>query len=256
MAELQIHQFPCLSDNYGVLIHDADAGVTASIDAPEAAAVERALESTGWRLTHILTTHHHADHTGGHAELKQKTGCTIVGPRGEADKIPGIDVSVGEGDTYTFGNFVARVFETPGHTSGHIVYYFPDAQVVFVGDTLFALGCGRLLEGTAEQMWSSLKKLMQLPPETAVYCGHEYTQSNARFALAVDPDNAELQARAREIDALRAQDKPTLPTTIGLELATNPFLRAEDESIQRHLGMVGADPVQVFAEIRRRKDTF
>lgn len=256
MAQLQIHQFPCLSDNYGVLIHDAHADVTASIDAPEAAAVERALAETGWRLTHILNTHHHHDHTGGNLELKQKTGCTIVGPRGEADKVPGIDTAVGEGDAVSFGSSEARVIETPGHTLGHIAYHFAADKVAFVGDTLFALGCGRVFEGTPEQMWSSLSKLMALPADTAIYCGHEYTQSNARFAITVDPGNTALKRRAAEIIELRARGEPTVPTTLSLELATNPFLRADDAGIRTHLGMADATSAEVFAEIRKRKDNF
>lgn len=256
MAALKTHQFPCRSDNYGVLIHDPEAGVTAAIDTPETAAVEKALADTGWTLTHILNTHHHGDHTEGNLALKEATGCTIVGPRGEADRIPGIDVAVGEGDVYRFGTHDATVIETPGHTLGHIAYYFAADKVAFVGDTLFALGCGRVFEGTPEQMWASLSKLMALPGDTTVYCGHEYTQANARFAVTVDPDNAALAARAAEIDAKRARGEPTVPTTIAIELETNPFLRAADPAIQAHLGLAGADPAQVFAEIRRRKDSF
>ena len=256
MARLQIHQFPCLSDNYGVLIHDGEAGVTAAIDTPEAAAIERALGETGWRLTHILNTHHHHDHTGGNLELKQKTGCTVVGPRGEAAKVPGIDTAVGEGDTVRFGSHDARVIETPGHTLGHIAYHFAADKVAFVGDTLFALGCGRVFEGTHEQMWVSLSKLMALPPDTVIYCGHEYTQANARFAVTVDPANKALERRTAEIAEVRARGEPTVPTTLALELATNPFLRADDPAIRAHLGMTDAAPADVFAEIRRRKDSF
>jgi hydroxyacylglutathione hydrolase len=256
MAPLQIHQFPCLSDNYGVLVHDPDADVTASIDTPEAAAVERALAATGWRLTHILNTHHHHDHTGGNLELKERTGCTIVGPRGEAAKVPGLDVAVGDGDSYRFGTREARIIETPGHTLGHIAYHFAGDRVAFVGDTLFALGCGRVFEGTPAQMWASLSKLMALPADTTIYCGHEYTQANARFAVTVDPANEALARRAAEIADLRARGEPTVPTTLAAELATNPFLRADDPDIRAHLGMADADPVEVFAEIRRRKDNF
>lgn len=255
MAELEIHQFPCLSDNYGVLIHDPEANVTASIDAPETAAVKKALADTGWTLTHILTTHHHADHTGGNKSLKTETGCTIVGPRAEAAKVPGIDVQVGEGDSYRFGNFEARIFDTPGHTAGHICYWFPQAKVAFVGDTMFAIGCGRLLEGDAKTMWNSLSKLMALPPETTVYCGHEYTQSNARFALTVEPGNAALVKRAEEVDALRDRGEPTLPTTIARELETNPFLRTDSAEIRANLKMEDAEDWEVFGEVRRRKDS-
>jgi hydroxyacylglutathione hydrolase len=256
MATLQIYQFPCLSDNYGVLIHDASAGVTASIDAPEADGVRAALKEKGWTLTHILTTHHHADHTGGNAALKAETGCTVIGPRGEAAKIPGIDTKVGEGDTFTFGTHQVRVLETPGHTAGQVNYFIPSAKVAFCGDTLFAIGCGRVIEGTPEMMWNSLKKLMALPADTAVYCGHEYTQANAAFALTIEPGNPALQKRAREVDELRAAGKPTLPTTIGLELETNPFLRPHIPAIQKRLGMEDRPEWEIFSEIRERKNKF
>lgn len=254
MDTLQIHQFPCLSDNFGVLIHDADASLTASIDAPEAKAVAAALKEKGWTLTHILTTHHHADHTGGNAALKAETGCTIIGPRREAAKVPGIDRQVGEGDTFAFGSHRVEVLDTPGHTAGHITYVIPSAKVAFVGDTLFAIGCGRVIEGNAQMMWESLRKLMDLPRDTTVYCGHEYTQANARFALTIEPENAALQKRAEEVDRVRAAGKATLPTTIGLELDTNPFLRPHVPAIQKRLGMEGRPEWEIFGEIRERKN--
>jgi len=254
MAKLEIHQFPCLSDNYGVLIRDSEHNVTAAIDAPDANAVAAALAEQGWRLTHILTTHHHGDHTAGNAGLKAQTGCTIVGPRAEAAKIPGIDKSVGEGDTFTFGSHEVRVFDTPGHTAGHISFWLPAAGVAFVGDTLFAIGCGRVIEGNAQMMWKSLQKLMALPKETSVYCGHEYTQANARFALTIEPENAALQKRAKEVDQLRAAGGATLPTTIGVELETNPFLRPHVAAIQKRLGMAGRPEWEIFGEIRERKN--
>lgn len=254
MAALQIYQFPCLSDNFGVLVHDPEANLTASIDAPEASRVTTALDEKGWRLTHILTTHHHADHTGGNAELKAATGCRIIGPRTEAAKVPGIDEPVGEGGAFAFGAHRIEVLDTPGHTAGHITYVIPSARVAFVGDTLFAMGCGRVIEGTPQMMWDSLKKLMALPNDTTVYCGHEYTQANARFALTIEPDNAALQKRAKEVDEMRAAGKATLPTTIGLELDTNPFLRPHVPAIQKQLGMEGRPEWEVFAEIRERKN--
>jgi hydroxyacylglutathione hydrolase len=254
MAKLEIHQFPCLSDNFGVLIHDSTHNVTASIDAPDAGAVDDALNHKGWRLTHILTTHHHADHTGGNLALKQASGCKIVGPRGEAGKIPGIDQTVAEGDTVPFGSFTFKVLDTPGHTAGHISYWCPTAAVAFVGDTLFAIGCGRVIEGDAEMMWQSLKKLMALPTETSVYCGHEYTQANARFALTIEPENEALVRRAKEVDRLRSAGEATLPTKIGIELETNPFLRPHVAAIQNRLGMVGKPDWQIFGEIRERKN--
>ncbi|MDO9461311.1 MAG: hydroxyacylglutathione hydrolase [Alphaproteobacteria bacterium] len=253
---LQIHQFACLNDNYSWLVHEPEANVTAVVDTPEVPAILSALDETGWSLTHILNTHWHPDHAGGNEELKAKTGCQIIGPRAEAKRIPGIERQVGDGDEVKFGNATAKVLDVPGHTAGHIAYWFAQDKVAFVGDTLFALGCGRLFEGTAQQMWTSLQKLMVLPPETKVYCAHEYTQSNARFALSVDPDNADLVARAKEIDAMRAKGIPTVPSSIGLELATNPFLRPTSPSLQRTLDMVGADAVSVFAETRKRKDNF
>ncbi len=256
MAKLEIHQFPCLSDNYGVLIHDPGSGATASIDAPEQGPIEAALAETGWQLSHILVTHHHADHTQANIGLKNKYGVTIVGNAADASRIPGIDVEVNDGGSYDFAGHVAQVIDTSGHTVGHITYYFADDGVAFAGDTLFALGCGRVFEGTMDQMWASLAKLKALPPETVVYCGHEYTQSNARFSLSVDPDNAALAARAAEIDALRAKGEPTVPTTIARELETNPFMRPDDASIRAHLGMQDASDADVFAEIRRRKDSF
>lgn len=254
MPRLEIHQFPCLSDNFGVLIRDPARDVTASIDAPDAGAVTAALKEKGWTLTHILTTHHHADHTDGNLALKQQTKCTIVGPRAEAAKIPAIETKVGDGDTFQFGGHEVQVLETPGHTAGHISYYIPSAKVAFVGDTLFAVGCGRVIEGNAQMMWTSLRKLMALPKDTTVYCGHEYTQSNAKFALTIEPDNTALQKRAKEIDALRAAGKATLPTTIGLELETNPFLRPHVAAIQQRLGMAGKPEWEIFGEIRERKN--
>ena len=253
---LQVYQFPCRSDNYGFLAHDPTLNVTASIDTPEEGPINTALEEKGWRLTHILNTHHHGDHTGANIALKERWGCTIVGAANDAERIPGIDVRMADGDKYQFGSLIADVFEVPGHTTGHIAYYFSSEDIAFVGDTLFALGCGRLFEGTPEMMWNSLQKLMALPDETIVYCAHEYTQSNAQFALSVEPGNAELVARSQEIDALRAEGKPTVPTTIGLERATNPFLRPMSENLQETVGLSGADLVSVFTETRLRKDNF
>ena len=254
MAELEIHQFPCLDDNYGVLIRDPESGLVASIDAPSADAVRGALKEKGWSLTHILTTHHHWDHTDGNLPLKEETNCTIIGPRAEADKVPGIDEQVGEGDTFAFGNFEVKVFDTPGHTAGHITYWLPQAGVAFVGDVLFAMGCGRVIEGSMEQMWDSIEKVAQLPPETMLYCGHEYTIANAKFALTVEPGNAALQARAKQAEELRAAGKPTLPTKLADELATNPFIRADSAEIRQVIGMESASNAAVFTEVRERKN--
>lgn len=253
---LEVHQFPCLNDNYGFLIHEPVAGVTATIDTPEVAPINAALAEKGWRLTHILNTHHHFDHAGGNEALKREWGCTVVGAAIDAERIPGIDVEVADGELFAFGNASAQVLEVPGHTSGHIAFYFADEGMAFVGDTMFALGCGRLFEGTPLQMWDSLSKLMALPDDTVVYCAHEYTQANAAFALSVEPDNAALVERAAEIESKRANGEWTVPTTIGLERATNPFVRASSADLQRTLGMTGANVVDVFAETRRRKDSF
>ncbi len=256
MTSLEIFQFACLSDNYGVLLHDPETQSTASIDAPDAAAIRAALAKKNWSLSHILNTHHHHDHTGGNLELKQETNCIIVGPRAEADRIPGIDIPLSEGDTYAFGAASAQIIETPGHTLGQINYWFEEQNLLFSGDTLFTLGCGRVFEGTMDQMWASLQKLMALPGGTIIYSGHEYTMANAAFALSIEPGNAALRARAELIKELRAHNEPTVPTTLKLELETNPFLRPDSAEIQEHLGMSGADLAQVFAEIRKRKDNF
>jgi hydroxyacylglutathione hydrolase len=253
---LEIEQFICRSDNFGVLVHETESGETAVIDAPEARAILAAIERTGWRPTVLLVTHHHGDHVEGNLALKQRFGLRIVGPKAEAARIPGIDERVEEGQSLTLGRDRIAVIETPGHTAGHVSYHFEDSDVAFTGDTLFALGCGRLFECKAEVMHRSLQKLAALPPQTRVYCGHEYTQSNARFALSVDPTNSALKERAAEVDRLRADGKPTLPTTIGLELATNPFLRAHDPAIRRTLGMENEADEAVFAEVRKRKDAF
>jgi hydroxyacylglutathione hydrolase len=256
MSKLEIHQFPARGDNYGVLLHDPETGATASIDAPDAEAILAALHEKGWELSHVLITHHHYDHTAGNEVLKRMTGCTITGPAKEARGIPGIDVELSEGDRVKVGNVTGTVLETPGHTRGHVSYYFPNDAVVLVGDTLFSIGCGRLLEGDAKMMWHSLEKLASLPPKTKLYCGHEYTRNNARFALTLEPENGALQARASEVEALAARGEPTLPTTIGQELATNPFLRPASHAIQQRLGMEGRPLAEIFGEIRRRKDRF
>jgi hydroxyacylglutathione hydrolase len=254
MSQLVIHQFPCLKDNYGVLVHEPDSGLTASIDAPCASRVRQELDAKGWKLSHILTTHHHADHTGGNLTLKQETGCTVVGPAAEAARIPGIDVEVGEGGAVEFGAFRIRVLETPGHTLGHVSYWIPEASVAFVGDTLFAMGCGRVLEGSHEMMWTSLQKIAALPRETQIYCGHEYTLANAQFGLTIEPDNVALRQRAHDVTALRADGKPALPTRIDLELETNVFLRPHVAAIRNKLNMRAAADWRVFGEMRERKN--
>lgn len=256
MSELLIRQFPCLSDNYGFLVHDPDSGETATIDTPDADTILAEAKAAGWTITQIWNTHHHFDHAGGNDAIKAATGAKLVGPAYDTHRIPGIDTAVKDGDTVSLGDHMASVMFTPGHTLGHVCYHFAGDKVAFVGDTLFALGCGRLFEGSPAQMWQSLSRLAALPDETRIYCAHEYTAANARFALSIDPDNAELQAYATMVEAERARGEPTVPTTIGAELGANPFLRAADPAIRQRLGLADADNVDVFAEIRRRKDAF
>jgi hydroxyacylglutathione hydrolase len=253
---MELRLFVCFRDNYGVLLHDTVSGATAAIDAPEAAPVEAALAEAGWRLNDILVTHHHADHTSGIEPLKQRYACRVVAPAPEASRIPHVDIPVREGDTVRVGSLVATVLETPGHTSGHIAYWFKSEGVAFVGDTLFSVGCGRVIEGTPEMMWQSLAKLRDLPDETKIYCGHEYTASNVRFALTIEPDNAALRARADEVSRLSGAGQPTIPSTMGAEKAANPFLRADVPAVAAAVGLPNAPPAQVFAEIRGRKDRF
>jgi hydroxyacylglutathione hydrolase len=256
MKSLDLDVFLCRTDNFGVLVHDPETNLTASIDAPDADAVIKAAERRGWTITHIFTTHHHTDHVEGNLALKEKYDCEIIGPINEAVAIPGLDKTMADGDSFEFGEHTVNVIETPGHTAGHICYHFVDDKVLFAADTLFALGCGRLFERSAADMWHSLQKLAVLPDETAIYFGHEYTLSNARFALTIDPDNDRLKSRAADIEAMRAEGKFTIPTTLAMEKETNPFLRAADPSIRRNLLMESRTNEEVFAEIRKRKDNF
>lgn len=250
------HLFPCLKDNYGVLLHDTSTGATASIDAPEAGAVEAALAQTGWKLTDILVTHHHADHTGGIEALKKKHLCRVVAPRNEASKIPAVDVTVREGDIVSVGSLVGRVLETPGHTAGHISYWFKQDKLAFVGDTLFSVGCGRIIEGTPPMMWESLLKIRNLPLDTQLYCGHEYTAANVHFALTIEPKNTALRQRAEEVVRLTEKGQPTIPTTVAQEKTFNPFLRADLHAVAASIDMEGVPADKVFAAIRARKDKF
>jgi hydroxyacylglutathione hydrolase len=256
MAHLAFHPFICRSDNYGLLLHDHKSGATAAIDAPDAAEVERQLASLGWRLTHIFTTHHHGDHVEGNAVLKQEFACTIIGPAAEAGRIPGIDRKVTGGDSFTWAGCKVQVMDCPGHTKGHIAYLMASEEAVFAGDTLFSVGCGRVFEGTMDEMYRSVSQFKSLSPSTRLYCGHEYTQSNVRFALSVEASNAALQQRAAEVDRLRAAGRMTCPSTIGEELRVNPFLRTDSAEIRQNLGLEQASDAEVFAELRRRKDGF
>lgn len=255
MTRLAVHMFPCLEDNYAFLIHAEGGSQAVAIDTPDAGAIAAEAARLGLQVTQIWNTHWHPDHAGGNLAFKAE-GARITGPVGERVDIPGLDTPARAGDQAQVDGLVASVIETPGHTQGHIVYHFAQDRIVFVGDTLFSLGCGRLFEGSAADLWASLSKLAALPDDTRVYCAHEYTASNARFALTVEPDNPALQARWAEIQDLRARGLPTVPTTIGAERQSNPFLRAHLPEVQAAVGMEGAPPAEVFAEIRRRKDSF
>ncbi|MCW2276442.1 hydroxyacylglutathione hydrolase [Rhodoblastus acidophilus] len=251
----QFQLFQCLSDNFGLLAHESETGATVAFDAPDADRIVAALDATGWRLTDIWITHHHQDHIGGVAALKARfPDARVVGARKDAHRLPQLDLAVVDGDVIAFGACSARVLETPGHTLGHVCYHLPDEAVVVTGDTLFSLGCGRVMEGDMPMMHASVMRLAALPAETKVYCGHEYTLANGRFALTVDPDNRALRDRMAEAETLRAHGAFTLPTTIGRERATNPFLRADDSALRRSLGMETAESDAVFAELRERKN--
>jgi hydroxyacylglutathione hydrolase len=253
---METHLFRCRSDNFGVLIRDTETGAVAAIDAPETSTVEAALQEKGWKLTDILVTHHHADHTDGIADLKKKYGCRVVAPAAEASKISLIDETVREGDKVRVGKLEANVIETPGHTSGHITFWFHGDSIAFAGDTLFSIGCGRVIEGTMDQMWDSLKKLRDLPGDTRVYCGHEYTLANIKFAQSIEPDNKALAARAEQAAKQVAAGQPTIPTTIDEEKAANVFLRADVPAVAAAVGMAGKPANEVFGEIRLRKNKF
>ena len=250
----EIRLFPCLTDNFGYLIHDPATKATASIDAPEAAPIVKALECEGWTLTDILITHHHHDHVGGVAELKQKYGCRVVGPHDKSTKIANVDLRVGQGDIVKVGGLLGRVLETPGHTLDHVSYVFDNDKALFAADTLFSIGCGRVFEGTYPMMWDSLLKLRALPDDFRLYCGHEYTASNVKFALGIEPNNPALKARAEDVTRLRAENKPTVPTLMGDEKKANVFLRADDPAVAAGVHMKGASGAEVFGELRERKN--
>ncbi len=256
MSKLNVHQYPYLSDNYGVLLHSPDSGETACIDCGDANAAKAALKKTGWSLTEIWVTHHHGDHTDGVVALKKETGAAVMGPTPLSQNIAGLDTTIKDGESFSFAGNAVKAIHTPGHTKDMINYYLPDEGIVFTGDTLFTLGCGRLFECDAGTMHASLTKLAALPADTMVYSSHEYTLANAKFALSVDPDNKALQMRAQQFESLRADGKPTVPSTIKEELATNPFLRSSDPDLRAFLGMENASDEEVFAEVRRRKDNF
>ena len=250
----EIRLFPCLFDNFGYLIHDPATKATASIDAPEAGPILKALEREGWTLSDILITHHHHDHVGGVAELKQKYACRVVAPHDKSAKIANVDVRIGQGDVVKVGGLLGRVMETPGHTLDHVSYAFDNDKALFAADTLFSIGCGRVFEGNYAMMWDSLLKLRALPDDFRLYCGHEYTAANIKFALTVEPENPALQARAEQVAKLRAANKPTVPTLLGEEKKANVFLRADEPSVAANLRMKGRSASEVFAELRERKN--
>jgi hydroxyacylglutathione hydrolase len=260
-AELQIERVHCLQDNYSWLLRDPASGAVAVVDPAETGPVVEALRRLGWTLTHVLNTHHHDDHTGGNLALKARYGATVVGAAADAHRIPGIDVALRDGETYSLGGAAGAAtltcYDTPGHTAGHVTLHFPASKALFPGDTLFSLGCGRLFEGTPAQMWASLSKFAGMPDDTRVYCAHEYTASNARFAASIDPQNARLAAMKAAIDAARAAGEPTVPSLLGDERAANPFLRAESCELRAALGVApGAPDAEAFAAIRAAKDRF
>lgn len=252
----EIVTIPCLQDNYAYLLPDPATGRTALIDAPEAAPIEAALAARGWQLTDIVITHHHWDHVDGVEALRSATGARVWGAAADAHRLPPLDHALAEGDSVEIGTLQGRVIDVSGHTVGHVAYHFPEAGAAFTADSLMALGCGRLFEGTPGQMWESLQKLAALPPETLVCSGHEYTAANARFALTIEPGNAALRSRSDAVAAARAEGRPTVPSSLTEELATNPFLRAADPGIAAQLDMAGAAPADVFARIRSLKDAF
>ena len=254
MTSLEVHQFPCLADNYGYLLHDRESSETACIDTPDADTYLREAAHRGWQITQIWNTHWHPDHAGGNRLIKAVTGCKIIAPEGDAGKIEGVDRTVHQGDIVCLGDWEAQVIDVGGHTHGHVAYYIRGADMAFVGDSVFPLGCGRMFEGNPEQFWASLCRIKALPGRTMLYSAHEYTAANARFALHADPDNAELRAYADEVAERRAHNIPTVPAKLQRELATNPFLRADDPALQARWGGGGA--AETFAALRSAKDAF
>lgn len=252
----EILTIPCLQDNYAYLMKDAETGEVALVDAPEAAPILAKLKETGWALNHILITHHHADHIDGVAELRAATDAKVYGAAADKHRLPSLDVELKDGDNFKIGSHTCNVIDVSGHTVGHIAFLFPNALAAFTADSLMALGCGRLFEGDANMMWGTMLKFKALPDDTQVYSGHEYTTGNAKFAITIEPDNPDLQARIVDINTKRANNIPTVPASIGLEKATNPFMRADDASVKALVGMKTASDAQVFGEIRTRKDNF
>lgn len=253
---VEIVTIPCLSDNYAFLVHESTTGETALVDIPEFDPISEELCSRDWDLTYVLLTHHHSDHIDGLSELLEVYPAKVVGAKNDASRLPKLDLAVEEGDVFSIGDVTVSVMDVSGHTLGHVAYYLADARAAFTADSLMALGCGRLFEGSPTQMYQSLEKLAGLPPETLIYSGHEYTQSNGRFAITIEPENAMLQRRLEDVTLARNAKRPTIPSLLKLELETNPFLRCGETSVQRSVGMEGADREVIFAELRKRKDAF
>jgi hydroxyacylglutathione hydrolase len=253
---LQLETIPCLTDNFAFLIHDADSGATACVDVPDATPVLAALDRTGWRLTDILLTHHHADHVQGADALRAATGARVVGAAADAGRLPALDLAVEPGGTVTVGGSTGHVIDVSGHTVGHIAFHFPDSGLLFTGDSLMAAGCGRLFEGTPAQMWDSLCRLAVLPPETLVGSGHDYLTGNLRFAQTLEPDNSALISRIDRLSIMRREGRLPMPSLLSEELATNPFLRAALPALKARMGLPDASDATVFAAIRAAKDKF
>ncbi|KAL6517779.1 Glyoxalase 2-5 [Orobanche minor] len=256
-STLQIEMVPCLRDNYAYLLHDLDTGTVGVVDPSEAVPVMNVLDRMKWNLNYILNTHHHHDHTGGNAELKARYGAKVIGSEVDRDRIPGIDIALNDGDKWMFASHEVLIMDTPGHTRGHISFHFPGSKSIFTGDTLFSLSCGKLFEGTPDQMLSSLKKISSLPDDTDIYCGHEYTLSNSKFALSIEAGNKDLQSYAAEVNHLRDRGLPTIPTNLGREKKCNPFLRTLSTEIRQSLKIPpDADDVEALRIIRQAKDDF
>jgi len=253
---IEVFQLPALSDNFAYVVRESNSGLTATIDTPDASVISRFLEGRGWGLDFIFNTHHHRDHVGGNLELRARYGSVVYGAKKDRARIPGISVELNPGEDFLFGTERVMVFGADGHTLGHIAYWMPASKALFVGDTIFSLGCGKLFEGTAREMWETLSRLRELPDDTLVYGAHEYTLENAQYALLAEPGNAALQERVKECRSLRALGKPTVPSTLGSEKACNPFLRPESAEIQRYVGAEGCPLWEVFGATRASKDEF
>jgi len=253
---LELVTIPCRSDNYAFLLHNAETGETALVDAPETAPIAAELQKRGWTLTDLLITHHHTDHVDGVEDLRSAYGCRVIGGARDVHRLPALNLALNDGESFTVCGETAHVFDVDGHTVGHIAFHLPKSEMLFTGDSLMALGCGRLFEGTPAQMWEAMQRLRALPASTLVCSGHEYTSANGAFALTVDPDNAALAQRVADTQAARANGQATVPSLLSLELATNPYLRCDETALKASLGMESASSLDIFTEVRTRKDNF